>query len=141
MVSTILVSVMAQDFCLLVSASPLKTQAHLTAIRFVEALNTLNARVKCVFFYQDAVLVANAHSVPPSDEPQISDRWIKLAEEGSFELQTCVSASLRRGILDQRLAEEYEQPAASANDRFVMAGLGQLAAAMSDKQVKLIHFK
>ncbi len=140
MVSTILVPVMAKDFCLLVSASPLKTQAHLTAIRFVETLNTLKIRVRSIFFYQDAVLVANIHSIPPSDEPQIRDRWIKLAEEGAFELQTCVAASLRRGILDQRLAEEYEQ-AASANGQFVMTGLGQLAAAMSDKQVKLIHFK
>jgi len=131
---------MTQQFCVLVSASPLKTQAHITAIRFVEALCELNIPLS-VFFYQDAILVANALSTPPSDEPQVRDEWIKLAKKNKFELQTCVAASLRRGILDQQLAEEYQQTLPSANENFVMAGLGQLTAAMSDKHKKLIHFK
>jgi len=132
---------MVQEYCLLVSASPLKTQAHLTAIRFVETLCECEIPVKNVFFYQDAVLVASCNSTPPSDEPQIKDLWLKLSQQQNIELQSCVAASLRRGILDAQLAKEYEQPTPSAIGGFVMAGLGQLAAAMSNKQTKLIHFK
>jgi len=113
----------------------------MTAIRFIETLCAQNVPPKNVFFYQDAILVANVLSTPPSDEPQLRDEWIKLAKKGGFELQTCLAASLRRGILDRQLAEEYQQTLPSAHENFVMAGLGQLAAAMSDNSKKLIHFK
>jgi len=132
---------MSEEFVLLITASPVKTQIHMTAIRFTETLCAQNIPLKSVFLYQDAILVANSHSTPPSDEPQIRDEWIKLAKKNNFELQTCVAASLRRGILDKQLAEEYQHVLPSANENFVMAGLGQLAAAMSDKHKKLIHFK
>lgn len=132
---------MIKTFCILVSASPLKTQAHLTAMSFVETLYSQQMPIETVFFYQDAVLVANNLSTPPSDEPQIRKSWLKLAKKSGFELQTCVAASLRRGILDKQLADEYQQSAPSANSDFVMAGLGQLASAMSDSNKKLIHFK
>ncbi|MCF6193649.1 MAG: sulfurtransferase complex subunit TusD [Kangiellaceae bacterium] len=131
---------MSQEFCILVSASPLKTQAHLTAIRFVETLCSQKIPIANVFFYQDAVLVANSLTTPPSDEPHIRECWVKLAKKNGFELQTCIAASLRRGMLDKQLAAEYQQSAPSVNSDFVMSGLGQLASAMSDGNNKLIHF-
>ena len=132
---------MIKKYCILVSASPLKTQAHLSAIRFVEALCSQQIPIANVFFYQDAVLVANKLSTPPSDEPQIRESWVKLAKKSGFELQTCVAASLRRGMLDKQLTDEYQQVAPTVNSDFVMSGLGQLASAMSDINKKLIHFK
>jgi len=144
---------MIQEFTILVSASPLKTQSHLTAMRFIHELSEQNITIRSVFFYQDAVLVANSFTAPPSDEPQIRDEWLKLSESCSFELQTCISAGFRRGILDDNEAKErgFEQGNLhdnlqsplqnSSQNGFKITGLGQLAAAMSDKNVKLVHFK
>ena len=132
---------MSQEFIILVSASPLKTQVHLTAIRFIKELVQQNLPIRAVFFYQDAVLVANHFSSPPSDEPLLRDEWKNISASHGIELQTCVAASFRRGILDSQEAEEQAFEMSNLDDSFKVTGLGQLAAAMSDSNVKLIHFK
>ena len=132
---------MSQEFVILVSASPLKTQAHLTAIRFIQELVQQHIKIRSVFFYQQAVLVANRFNSPPSDEPQLNDEWMHIAKANNIELQTCVAASFRRGILDDQEAKEQDFKIGNLHDGFRITGLGQLAAAMSDTNVKLIHFK
>ena len=132
---------MSQAFIILVSASPLKSQAHLTAIRFLEELKKLNVTVRSIFFYQDAVLVANRFSTPPSDEPLLREHWKDLSNALNVELQTCVAASYRRGVLDKEAALEQEVNTINLDESFKMTGLGQLAAAMSDTSVNLVHFK
>jgi len=131
---------MPQKFTLLMSASPLKTQSHLTAIKYIETLISQQQKVTSVFFYQEAVAVANRYRSPPSDEPQLIDAWIKLTESTGIELQACVTASYRRGILDQQEAENHEFES-NLNSHFKISGLGQLAAAMSSSDNKLVHFK
>lgn len=132
---------MSQEFVILVSASPLKTQTHLTAIRFILELAKKEIPIRSVFFYQDAVLVANKFNSPPSDEPQMANHWKELSDLHAIELQTCVAASFRRGILDGQEAEKQGFEAANLHKSFKITGLGQLAAAMCDTSVKLIHFK
>ncbi len=132
---------MSQEFVILVSASPTKTQAHLTAIRFIQELAQQNISVRSVFFYQEAVLVANRFSAPPSDEPQLANLWKGLSDSYAIELQTCVAASFRRGILDSQEAKEQCFETDNLHECFHITGLGQLAAAMSDASVKLVHFK
>ena len=132
---------MSQEFVILVSASPLKTQAHLTAIRFVRELVKKAVSVRSVFFYQEAVLVANKFNSPPSDEPQVANYWKDLSDLHSIELQTCVAASFRRGILDSHEAQQQDFVTHNLHESFKITGLGQLAAAMSDTSIKLIHFK
>ncbi len=126
---------------LLISASPLKTQSHLTALRFVEELINQKVTVRSIFFYQDAVLVANQFNLPPSDEPLIREFWKKLSAQHGIELQTCIAASLRRGIIDNQQANEQKIENGNLDPAFIITGLGQLAAAMSNKKIKLIHFK
>jgi len=132
---------MTKEFIILVSASPLKTQSHLTAIRYIEESIKQSVLIRAVFFYQDGVLVANKLSAPPSDEPQLSALWQDLSESKSLELQTCVAASYRRGIVDEHEAKERELLSHNLHPSFKMTGLGQLAAAMSSPRVKLVHFK
>lgn len=132
---------MSQEFVILVSASPLKTQAHLTAIRFVRELAKKEIPVRSVFFYQDAVFVANRYNSPPSDEPKVANQWKELSDLYGVELQTCVAASFRRGIVDSQEAEQQDFEKSNLDENFKITGLGQLAAAMSDVSVKLIHFK
>jgi len=65
---------MSKQFIILVTASPLKTQAHLTAMRFIESCLKHQTVIKNIFFYQDAVLVANNFASPPSDEPLLTEQ-------------------------------------------------------------------
>jgi len=137
--------IMSQQFILLITASPLKTQAHITAMAFIQSCLDQNVAIKNIFFYQDAVLVASRLASPPSDEPLLSVRWQQLLERAqkenqSFELQTCVAASYRRGIIDQLQADETNADYANLHPSFSITGLGQLAAALSDPSNKLIHF-
>ena len=132
---------MDTSFVILITASIQKTQSHLTAIKFVKELLKQNKRIRSVFFYQDGVSVGNDYCIPPSDEPQLTQQWAALADLHAIELQTCVAASLRRGIVDKESAKENSLNAANLNSSFKMTGLGQLAAAMSEQSSKLIHFK
>ncbi len=132
---------MAQEFVILISASPLKTQAHLTAIRYVQALVEKGLPIRSIFFYQEAVLVANRFNSPPSDEPQVAHRWKELSDRHEIELQACVAASYRRGILDAQESQQQDFDTHNLDESFKITGLGQLAAAMSDTCIKLIHFK
>ncbi len=132
---------MSQEFIILISASPAKTQAHLTAMRFIQELVQQNVGVRSVFFYQEAVLVASRFNSPPSDEPQLNHEWTKLSEAHGFELQTCVAASYRRGVLDKEQAIKQGFEIGNLHKSFKITGLGQLAAAMSDINIKFIHFK
>lgn len=132
---------MTKEFIILVSAPPQNTQSHLTAIRFIEESIKQNVSIRTVFFYQEGVLVANQFSAPPSDEPQLSTLWQDLSEIQELELQTCVAASYRRGIIDEHEAQERELLSHNLHPSFKMTGLGQLAVAMSSPTIKLVHFK
>ena len=132
---------MTQEFIILISAPPTKTQVHLRAMRFLKELAAKKIPVRSVFFYQDAVLIANKLNAPPSDEPQILDGWQQIHSEFKTTLQTCAAASFRRGIMDRAEASERGFEAGNLHECFSITGLGQLAAAMSDKNIKLIHFK
>lgn len=133
------------SLALLVTGSPSQSQAHLSAIRFTKAALSGGVPVKSVFFYQDAVHVANRFNYKPSDETNITSTWLKLAETGQFELQVCVAAANRRGILsreDSVLTGKFSHSEEfSLETGFALLGLGQLVAAMSDPALKIIHFR
>jgi tRNA 2-thiouridine synthesizing protein D len=128
-------------YLLLVTASAQNSQSHLTAMKFAKQLIEQNIPIKAIFFYQAAVSVALNCQLPPSDEPQLGEGWSTLAQQHQLELQTCVAASLRRGVLGDEEAREQQFKTANLTPAFSMTGLGQLAAAISDPQVKLVHFK
>jgi tRNA 2-thiouridine synthesizing protein D len=132
---------MLDEFIVLVTASPQKTQSHISAMRFVREAISAGSQIKTLFFYQDAVTVANQFNLPPSDEPNLSFKWQQLSEELKIELQTCVAASYRRGVLDETEAKNQSIEAANLDSAFTITGLGQLAAAMSQQNTKMIHFK
>ena len=132
---------MKNNFVILITASPQNTQAHLTAINYISSLIERKESVSCVFFYQDAVLVANQFNQPPSDEVQLLDEWELLAKRADLELMTCVAASFRRGVVDKSESENRELSNYNLSDTFSIAGLGQLSAALVAENAKLVHFK
>lgn len=126
---------MSQPFCILITGSPTNSQAHLSALRFSHALVEQNHKIFSIFFYQEAVHIANQFIHKPSDEAQLSQEWANLANQNQIELQVCVSACERRGIIQQQTNEQNLHPA------FSIVGLSQLAVAMNSSNIKLVHFK
>ena len=83
-----------------------------------------------VFFYQDGVHNGSALAAPASDEFDLVAAWQQLATENEVELQTCVAAALRRGIVSKQEAEQNALPGDNLAAGFEQAGLGGLAEAM-----------
>ncbi len=79
-----------------------------------------------VFFYQDAVQVANQLAWRPADEPVLHQQWAAL----NIDLPICVSAALYRGITDEDNAQRHHLSQANLAQGFRMAGLGELADSM-----------
>ena len=131
----------APPITVLVTGSPTTSQAHHSALRFVRAAMSNQRTIQQVFFYQDAVTVASQFLCVPQDETQLTDEWVNLAKTHGFELQACVAAGNRRGVINDEEAKVNNKIGASIHPDFSVLGLGQLAAAMSQPGSKLIHFK
>lgn len=141
--------IMFESFTILVSGSPTTSQAHLSAMRFIKALFAKQQTLLCVFFYQEATHVANLLVNKPSDEAQLAQRWADLARQYSFELQVCVTAGERRGIIaagenvaaeNQYNENNTQEKTANLHKAFSAVGLAQLALAMNQAS-RLLHFK
>lgn len=109
---------------LLVQGNPHTTQAVANALGFAEAAAAAGHALERVFFYKDAVLVANRLA---ADEVRLRERWQALAGRAGFELAVCVAAAGRRGVAE----------GGSLAPGFAIVGLGQLVQAMeaSDRLV------
>ena len=87
-----------------------------------------------VFFYQDAVLIANALRWQPADEPSLADAWRQLA----IDLPVCVSAALYRGVTDADNAARHALGSHNLAQGFRLTGLGELAEYTLDAD-RVIH--
>jgi tRNA 2-thiouridine synthesizing protein D len=83
-----------------------------------------------VFFYQDAVAIANLQLWHAEDEMNLAVEWQKLG----IPLPVCVSAALSRGISDAENAARHHLQYANLAPGFSLTGLGTLADAISHAQ-------
>lgn len=123
-------------FCILVQNSP-TSATSISALQFTAAALRNGHEVVRVFFAGDAVGVARATNVPPQDERDIGKEWSELASAYQLDLVVCVSAALKRGVLDEGEAQRYEKPHPTLLPGFTISGLGQLveAAMIADRLV------
>ena len=111
---------------LLVQGAPLTTGAPERALKFARAAIAAGHRIRRIFFYNDAVDIANRFA---ADERRIRADLAQLAIEGDFELAVCVTAAGRRGVVaDDSLAEG-----------FTIVGLGQLVETIEESD-RLVSF-
>ncbi len=124
-------------FSLLITANPYSNQGQYSALEFTKAVLEAGHIIKRIFFYADGVLVANRLNCPPADELNLTKSWAKLAIEKDIELTVCVTAALKRGIVNQAEAERNALTSESIDPAFELSGLGQLTEAMlaSDRLV------
>lgn len=117
-------------YCLLVTEPPYGTQKATNAWQFANALIIEGHILKTVFFYQEGVYNGNQLILPANDEFNLLIGWKTLAKQTSCQLNVCVSAALRRGIINETEAKNSCLPCANLDEDFVLTGLGALAEAM-----------
>lgn len=88
-----------------------------------------------VFFYQDAVQVANQLNWVTDDQKNLTHEWQKL----NIHLPVCVSAALQRGITDTNNANRHQLTIANLAEHFQLVGLGELADAI-DQVERVVQF-
>lgn len=121
---------MTLNYVVVVDGPAYGSQAARSAYQFAQAVVAQGNQLSRVFFYQDGVHNGSSLSVPASDEFDLVAAWQALANEHKVELQTCVAAALRRGIIGQQEAELNGLASANLADGFEQAGLGGLAEAL-----------
>lgn len=121
---------MSLNYALVVDGPAYGTQAARTAFQFAQAVIEQGHCLSRVFFYQDGVHNGSALSAPASDEFDLVAAWQQLAATHQVELQTCVAAALRRGIVSEQEAAQNQLPGHNLAAGFEQAGLGGLAEAM-----------
>lgn len=121
---------MSLNYVLVVDGPAYGTQAARSAYQFARAVIGQGHTLVRVFFYQDGVYNGSALTAPASDEFDLLAAWQQLAGEHQVELQTCVAAALRRGVVSEQEAKQNQLPGSNLAAGFEQAGLGGLAEAM-----------
>jgi tRNA 2-thiouridine synthesizing protein D len=117
------------NIAIVVHGAGASSDAPRAALSFARAVVAGGHHIHRVFFYHDAVHVANSYAVTPQDETDISKRWAEFAAVHGIELAVCVAAALRRGVLNADEAERYDRAGANLLPPFQITGLGQLVEA------------
>jgi tRNA 2-thiouridine synthesizing protein D len=125
------------NFALSIHGSPHTSSSLWTAYRFAEACLEDGHTIHRVFFYQDAVLIANRFQSPPQDEFDILKAWQVLARSHDLDLCLCIASCLRRGIVNSAEATRFEHLGDSLASGFTISGLGQLieASLVADRTI------
>ncbi|ABM05127.1 intracellular sulfur oxidation protein of DsrE family protein [Psychromonas ingrahamii 37] len=126
-------------FSIVVSGAPYGTESGSSAYQFCAAAISAGHQIAGVFFYQEGVLNASQLVSPASDEINLPTLWAALAGEYQFPLEVCVSAALRRGIINQQEAVQLGLTQFNLQAPFVLSGLGQLAE-LSANCDRLVQF-
>lgn len=121
---------MTLSYVLLVTGPAYGTQQASSAYQFATALLAAGHTLNCVFFYREGVMNANQLTTPANDEFDLVRAWQQLAQQWGTELHVCVSAALRRGIVDQQQASQRGLGSANLQPGFHLSGLGSLAEAV-----------
>ncbi|CAM2989846.1 sulfurtransferase complex subunit TusD [Vibrio rarus] len=121
---------MSLSYTLVVNSSVYGEQSSLNAFQFAKALIVKGHCLVSVFFYQQGVSNGNGLTVPANDEFDLVSAWQQLAAEHGVLLQTCVAASLRRGVVGQEEAKLHQLAQTNLADGFEQSGLGSLAEAL-----------
>ncbi|MBD1571405.1 MULTISPECIES: sulfurtransferase complex subunit TusD [Aliivibrio] len=121
---------MSLVYGLVVNGPAYGSQASRKAFQFAEAVLTEGHSIKKVFFYQEGVLNASSLILPANDEVDITKQWQDLAQRHDIELETCVAAALRRGVIGEDEASQHQLKQHNLAVGFQQAGLGGLATAL-----------
>jgi tRNA 2-thiouridine synthesizing protein D len=114
------------QYGLLVMGAPYSSPAPHSALRFAHAVIARGHQIAGVFFYHDGVHNASSLMAPPQDELNLSEAWAELHQQHAVQLDVCIAAALRRGLMSESEAQRHGQQAFNIASPFELTGLGQL---------------
>lgn len=118
------------SYTLVISGPAYGSQNASSAYLFAQALLKRGHKIERLFFYQDAVLNASSLHQPANDEFDLHKAWCELAAQHNLQLEVCVAAALRRGLIDEEEAQQAGLQQYNVQAPFIFTGLGQLAQAL-----------
>lgn len=109
------------------------TQQSFCAYQFASTLlKTSPHQIENIFFYGDGIYNANHFTQPASDEFDLVKAWQLLAQQFNLNLDVCISAALRRGVVQEATENNLA-------DGFRLSGLGALSEAVANSD-RVIQF-
>ena len=130
-------------YSLFITGSPTHSRACHTALDFAEALvqdHQNTHTITGIFFYEEAVTIANDLAMPPRDECNIRDEWCSFSQQHNVPMYVCIAAALRRGILNEPEAKRHGAEHYNLASDFLLEGLGNLVS-LSSESDHVIRFK
>jgi tRNA 2-thiouridine synthesizing protein D len=124
---------------LLILSEPYSSQSSLSALKYAKAALSAGHCIMRVFFYHNGAHTGSMLQTPQSDEVNIQQEWVKLANEYKLDLVICIAAALKRGNLSSDEANRYERRQYNVEAPFELSGLGQLLDAQLNSD-QLITF-
>lgn len=121
---------MSLTYALVVSGPVYGSQSARSAYLFAKAVLHRGHTIEKIFFYQDGVTNGSKLTIPAADEFDLTKAWRELSQQHSIELETCVAAALRRGVVGEDEAKLHQLPSSNLASGFNQAGLGGLAEAL-----------
>lgn len=129
------------NYSLFITGSPTASRACHTALDFAEAVvSSGQHHIQGVFFYEEAVALANTLAMPPRDECNIRKEWSVFAKQHNIPLYVCIAAALRRGELNEAEAKRHEVEHFNLADGFQLEGLGSLISLTLESD-RVVRFK
>lgn len=113
-----------QPVLMLLTAPPQSRMAY-HALRLAQSMQQQELMFD-VFFYQDAVTIANQQLWYAEDQLNLTQQWQQL----NIPLHVCVSAALSRGVSDLDNANRHQLEHSNLATGFQLVGLGTLADAI-----------
>lgn len=98
-----------------------------SALQFAKTLIACGHHISTVFFYKDGVYNANRLTTPASDEVDLVRAWQDLKQQHNVSLHICITAALRRGVIDAEQATTLRE---NLQHGFQLSSLGTLAQAV-----------
>lgn len=115
------------NYTVLVTGSAYGTQNASTALLFCQSLIKMRHTLNSVFFYCDGVFNANSFNKSAIDEFNLLIGWEKLNKKYKVKLYVCISAALRRGVIEDEKLSDSKIKKGNFSNFFQLTGLVELA--------------
>jgi len=108
------------------------------ALNFAKSVIKQNHHIGCIFLQQNSVYLASSSIIYPQQESSIIKKWHEFLAINNIIAYVCITAALKRGILDKNMADKNQLPCNIAS-MFRLASLGIWLSALN-KTDRLISF-
>lgn len=125
-------------YTLLVTGPAYGTQHAKSALLFARELLLVGHQIESIFFYREGVLNANEFVTSTSDEFDLVRAWKDLHDKKSVSLKICITAAMRRGIINKEESIRLKLSGYNLQSGFKLSSLLELATAtlMCDRVIQ-----